>query len=354
MTQSLRKKLVFVVGAGASFEVGLPLGKELKKDIAQFLGHEYTGFSLKRDSGSPLIDSAYRHIEQNFSSKIEFGSLLRAGWSVRDGMHQASSIDNYLDAHKDNQLMTLVAKLAISEIILTYEKKSLLYLNPLEQINQLDFEKLETKWYGHLFKLLVDGCQLNNIAQRLSKLAFIIFNYDRCIEQFLHEALMNYYRIDSQYAAELLGNLTIFHPYGYLGELKWPSVFPNVGFGGKIHAHQLVTISQKIKTFTEGTDEDSSEIIQIRDCIDQAEKIAFLGFAFARQNLELLFNLKQSNDQSLGKVFGTAFGMSNMEVQIIKSDLIQSGRYYPDNVYIDNKLKCFELFEQCSRALSLV
>lgn len=353
MTKS--KKLVLVVGAGASNEIGLPLGSDLKKKIATALNHQYEFGQLKRGSGSPLIESAYRLIIQKTNNGLngDINPHIQAGWMVRDGMSQALSIDNYLDAHKDNQLMIDVAKLAIAEVIVESERNSNLHLNPQEKKHKLNFSALENTWYGHFFKLLTEGCQVEKISERLSSVAIIAFNYDRCIEQYLHEALINYYHIDSQDAIGLMDELQIFHPYGYLGDLKWPSTFPNVSFGGEIHPHQLIEVASKIKTFTEGTDEDSSEILEIRDCIESAEKIAFLGFAYAKQNLDLLYSLKSADYVSNARVYGTAYQMSEINTKLIRDDLLRLGRYSKESIYVDNSLTSAKLFTDCSRALSL-
>lgn len=349
------KKLVLVVGAGASNEVGLPLGSDLKKKIAVALNHQYEFNQLKRGSGSLLIEGAYKLIVQKANNGLmgDINPHIQAGWMVRDGMSQALSIDNYLDAHKDNHLMIESAKLAIAEVILDSERSSILHLNPLEQKHKLNFSALENTWYGHFFKLLTEGCQVEKIAERLSSVAIVTFNYDRCIEQYLHEALMNYYHIDSHDALELMGALQVFHPYGYLGELKWPSTFPNVNFGDEIHPHQLIEVAKKIKTFTEGTDEDGSEIVEIRECVDGAEKIAFLGFAYGKQNLDLLYSPKSLEHISLARVYGTAYKISAVNTKMICDDLLRLGRYSKENIYIDSDLTSTKLLEDCSRALSL-
>lgn len=64
------KKLVLVVGAGASNEIGLPLGSELKKKIATVLNHQYEFGQLKRGSGSPLIETAYKLIVQKANNGL--------------------------------------------------------------------------------------------------------------------------------------------------------------------------------------------------------------------------------------------------------------------------------------------
>jgi hypothetical protein len=49
--------------------------------------------------------------------------------------------------------------------------------------------------------------------------SFIIFNYDRCLEQFLVNALPRLYAISETEADSIVHNINIIHPYGSVGEL---------------------------------------------------------------------------------------------------------------------------------------
>lgn len=82
------KSLVLVVGAGASSEVGLPVGSELTAKIAHTLDIKYKAFQII--SGDSTINDAFKQLANDINP------LLRAAWHIRDGMSQAASIDNFI------------------------------------------------------------------------------------------------------------------------------------------------------------------------------------------------------------------------------------------------------------------
>jgi hypothetical protein len=74
-----------------------------------------------------------------------------------------------------------------------------------------------------------------------------------------------------------------------------------------------------IRTFSERI-EDQDQLEQIRMPIREAEKIAFLGFSFGSQNMELLFGetMDLPREQS---IFGTTFGMSPQNTDVLEQTL---------------------------------
>jgi hypothetical protein len=59
-------------------------------------------------------------------------------------------------------------------------------------------------------------------ARFSTSVSFIVFNYDRCLEQFLFHALQKLYGLESQEAFAMLTDLRIIHPYGAdPPPLKW-------------------------------------------------------------------------------------------------------------------------------------
>ncbi|MEA2896590.1 MAG: hypothetical protein QOJ84_2205 [Bradyrhizobium sp.] len=58
--------------------------------------------------------------------------------------------------------------------------------------------------------LLTEGIKKNENLERIfDNVAFVNFNYDRCLEQFLWLALQQLYLINEECAAELVSGLTI-------------------------------------------------------------------------------------------------------------------------------------------------
>lgn len=351
-----KRKSVFVIGAGASNEIGLPLGLDLKRHISKALDIKYADGGYTKVSGSDLIDSAFRTFAKEFHPTwVDINSYIHVGWMIRDAMSQAASIDNYMEAHRDNELLIKAGKLAIAESILNAERASSLYLKSNNHSSIINFSLLEGTWYKAFFQMIIEGCQVDKIADRLSSIAIVTFNYDRCIEYFLHHSLRNYYQISSEEAVELMRNLKIFHPYGHLGDLSWPHRHPFIEFGAKPNTQQLIEISRGLKTFTEGTDTSSSEILDIRSNIKNAEILTFLGFAFSRQNLALLYSesSKKTKAKTKTNVYGTATGISDSNLEAIVDELVGHGGYDPVSIKLRNDLTCYKLFDEFGRRLSL-
>jgi hypothetical protein len=103
MSIATNKKTVFVLGAGASKELRLPTGDELKTSIAKDLDIRFEHFSSKV-SGSDEITEAFRVLAKAEPAQRDINSYLHASWRIRDAMPQAISIDNFLDAHSDDPL----------------------------------------------------------------------------------------------------------------------------------------------------------------------------------------------------------------------------------------------------------
>ncbi len=351
-----KRKSVFVVGAGASNEIGLPLGLDLKRHISKALDIKYTDGGYTKVSGSDLIDSAFRAFAKEFHPTwVDINSYIHVGWMIRDAMSQAASIDNYMEAHRDNELLIKAGKLAIAESILNAERASSLYLKANNHSSTINFSLLDGTWYKAFFQMIIEGCQVDKIADRLSNIAIVTFNYDRCIEYFLHYSLRSYYQISSEETVELMKNIEIFHPYGHLGNLSWPHRHPYIEFGAKPNTQQLIEISRGLKTFTEGTDTSSSEILNIRSNIKNAEILTFLGFAFSRQNLALLYSesSKKAKMKIKTNVYGTATGISDSNLEAIVDELVGHGGYDPACIKLRNDLTCAKLFDEFGRRLSL-
>lgn len=345
---------VFVVGAGASKEVRLPLGEELCVKIANLLNFQIKNGSILESRDGEIIEAFRLKARREDGNRGDINPYLQAARRIRDGMPQAASIDNYLDVHSDDEFITYCGKLAIVRTILEAERYSLLWFNSQSGSDALNFKKLQNTWFRRLWYVLVENCKVENFGARLRQLAFIVFNYDRCIEHFLYCSLQNYYSIPPDRAAEILNNLNIYHPYGKVGNLPWQSSAESIEFGGDIHQQKLNELTSKIKTFTEGMDPSSSEIVDIRRSMAESESIIFLGFAFHSSNLQLLFS---ETDQLPGireiDIYGTGMGLSLTDCENITTEL--AVKFVPTKLpKISHNLSCCQLFDEFRRGVTLV
>jgi hypothetical protein len=214
-----KSSTVFIVGAGASSEVGLPTGINLKSKIAEKLNIKYDFTEYYPLSGDWVIAEALRHqVKNSENQRSGINPYLFEAWKIHDAMPQAGSIDTYLDVHRGNIKMELCGKLAITRSILEAEKKSSIFYDPSTQ-KRMAFPDLENTWFNNFWRILVEGISRSEIDNLFDNVSFISFNYDRCIEHFLLDAIKNYYVVTDQKAIELVGKINIFHPYGKVGTL---------------------------------------------------------------------------------------------------------------------------------------
>jgi len=259
-------RTVFVIGAGANVEIGMPSGDELKKEIVKKLDFKST------------TEGGDNHLYNVFVSAFGNHRRLSAiAETIREALPFAISIDNFLNTHRNEPDVVLGGKLAIVASILEAEKKSFLYDFLYNDSN----DNIQETWYPLFLKKITEGCEINEFIERLEDTAFIIFNYDRCFEYYMAKALMLYYQIGQVQAESIMEKMIIIHPYGIIGNTNT--------LGGNVPLAKLVQYAQNIRTFTEHSEKTREEQTSIKHIIDRANRVIFLGFAYHRLNLDLLF-----------------------------------------------------------------
>ncbi len=342
-------KTVIVLGAGASAEAGLPTGQDLKKKISELLDLKYDPFKGMLKKGDDLIYDALKTHYRTLEGENDFNDYSRAAQHVSYAMPQAESIDNFIDSNRGDAKIELCGKLAIVRSILQAEKGSLLYINPTSN-KRFDYSRLESTWYARFFKLLVNNCLAEDLEERLRHISLIIFNYDRCLEQYLFIALQNYYRITADESARLVNNIEIFHPYGVVGHLPWQNNGDSIAFGDEPDVNQLLHLVTLIKTFTEGTDRSHSDILVIHRKFIKANIVVFLGFAFHSLNMKLMRPSDNDGFKPRDKqYYATALGISDSNCDVIRRD-IEKLCSSNSEISLRNKLGCYELFDEFSRS----
>jgi hypothetical protein len=314
-----QQKTLFIVGAGASAEVGFPIGSELTAQIASELrafGDRERPYNY--GSGGNRIDRA---LARRPSTPIDFRELMalrETASLIEQAMPLAKSIDSYIDDHASDPNTELLGKLAIAARIFDAERGSQLFLNLEGKNSRLDWTFLSSKWFGKFFSILTAGRPNKNPETLFENISFIVFNYDRCIEQFILQSLMNYFRLPLHEASQILKRCVIKHPYGSLGPLDdSQSSVANV-FGGSVPSERsdgihLLNMAGRLKTFTERITEEA-ELAEIKELVQDARTIVFLGFAFHQQNMDLL---DPGTEGNVERVFATMYRVPKPEQQIL-------------------------------------
>jgi hypothetical protein len=340
-TAMFNRQTLFIVGAGSSAEVGFPVGKALahnigkKMDIRFERGYDHVG------TGDYNLFSHVTHLRPQ-----ERDAFQDAAFLIRDGIVFAQSIDDFLDQHRSNPYVNLYGKAAIVQAVVEAERESKLYFDRYSGVETFDAENIANSWLVKFMYMLGRGVTRENVHQIFDRVSFIIFNYDRCIEHFLTNALHRLYGITLNDAVAIIEDLSIVHPYGAVAPLS------QVPFGAT--RLNCVALADGIKTYTEQS--RTSEVIgEIAVEVARAECIIFLGFAFHSQNIQILRPPERIPAKS---IYGTAFGMSDADVDVVSHALagflkpIMDSRTRANKIRLENKLKCGDLFDYYAKSLS--
>lgn len=146
----LKRRTVFILGAGASKEFGLPLGSDLQLKISKMMDMRFEYRTQK--SGDTQI---YNLARQFFGN--EDANLVPSSWLIRDGLRLTDSIDNFMEKHSQNKAVQLLGKLAIAKSISEAERRSLLFVDKSNTYNKLDLDQLSETWAVKLFRHIQRG-----------------------------------------------------------------------------------------------------------------------------------------------------------------------------------------------------
>ncbi|MBM3526264.1 MAG: hypothetical protein FJX57_25210, partial [Alphaproteobacteria bacterium] len=157
-----RKPTVFVIGAGASKEYGLPLGDELKSGIAEDLSFYY-GQGGVLETGN----EAFRQLIQPLyvdNPKL----LVPESRTLASILHARLSVDEALDFVGDNQRLVKVGKLGIAYQILQGERKSSLPSKPSVARAERTLQYLPDTWLTTFLSIALSGARQGDISSIFS------------------------------------------------------------------------------------------------------------------------------------------------------------------------------------------
>lgn len=343
-----RARTVLVVGAGASAELGFPLGENLLKEIAERVDISYDFGRLKR--GDHVLADALRQKLNAGTNVASYNEHLHSAWQISKSSKQGLSIDDVLDALEDPKA-ALVGKFAIVRSILAAEAKSPMSKWIDHFPDQIDISVLNGTWLDQLTRLLTEGRRKSEIGSIFENLSIINFNYDRSIEQYLPFSLGSYFGLKAQEVREVMPSLPILRPYGKAGALPWQGGDRTVEFG-HCDAVAVGAAANGILTFTEQV-QDATLLKQIKSSLQSAERVVFLGFGFHRQNLAIL----DCSALPHVEVLATSFGVSKSDAASIESEIENcldlSSHTVLNHDYVRLfPLKCAEFLKEVWRTLT--
>jgi len=332
------RRTLFILGAGSSYEAGLPTGVGLARIIREKMDVRFEhGFKPIGEGDHDL----YAHIRE--THRQDSDAFWKAAHRIKAGLGFAQSIDDFLDQHRSDVYVNLYGKAAIVRSILEAEAKSKFYFDQFVGPERFfDPDKFADTWFVKFMYMLGRRVPRENVSSIFDNVRFIVFNYDRCVEHFLFNAMKRLYNLSDDEASSIIDELQIIHPYGLIGQLR------EVPFGAT--QANYVALAKGIKTYTEQI--AAADIIeQLANEIYQAVCIVFLGFAYHSQNMEMF---KPQKPIPAVSIFGTAYEMSDSDVNIVTHQLanFKNTRDRSKNVHLETRLTCSGLFDHYSRSLS--
>jgi hypothetical protein len=287
-----QKPTVFVIGAGSSAELALPVGSGLMENM-------FETFS------QPASDKCRAMVGAFLRSGVP-GANINVELRMRNfaaGLSAAPSIDQYLHFHRDDPALVMLGKCSIATEILYAEAGSTLNEGTVDG-------PLPDCWLRVLFHLLVPGIERANLDQLFQNVSFVSFNYDRTIRLFMLRAIQGLTHCTYQEALAIAEKIRVWHPYGSVGGIGWgePGIAqPVIGFSARnLDETDILKAAKGIRTFTEGMSDEASDG-HIREALTEATQIVFLGFSYIDQNMELL---KIRHPGNSAMAYGTTHGMS--------------------------------------------
>jgi alkyl hydroperoxide reductase subunit AhpC len=315
----ITEKTVFILGAGASCPYGFPSGAQLRKEICFDFPDKYSRFLINVNSHDNLRVEGFRNfVEKFFKSSTK-------------------SIDLFLAR---NPNFAELGKYVIAFEMLNAEVNS--------HFNEQSKNDGKEDWLFYLFDRMTDTIKDKTQIKKFSEnnISFITFNYDRSLEHFFFTSLRNSFDVPEYEVLNILRQLKIIHVYGSLAPLDWQDGKHGIQYGQKASECVLQNISQNLRTIYE--EKQNPELNEVKSLIVGANKVFFLGFGYAEENMNILGLPQIIPLNSI--VYGTGYGLEKKEIEKIYNGMWNGLKEHPETaaknyfykIEIENK-HCLEL-----------
>jgi rRNA processing protein Krr1/Pno1 len=330
--QMFKEETLFILGAGASFPYGYPLGKKLIEDIIHNIKHDEIYIPMSEAHLIEHISNASSHIAINFklselleileSTQIDtfdqvgtptlntlttFKGKNYAKIQIRriEEFHELQnaltefdpvSIDAFLSHHDK---YSLAGKIMIIYALLKCENKRYFSMRKKNEKDTTN-EPEPDNWYSYLINDILSGCNLPEDICK-NKINIITFNYDVSLDYCLQEKLSNVGLLKKNpKAQEYIRTLTsskIKHVYGKIYNddptETYSKFYPKSNSVTEIKAEILNNSRRFLKAINE------KKLIKLisperktedpyKKLILEAKMIYIIGFGFDRDNLNIL------------------------------------------------------------------
>jgi hypothetical protein len=155
-----RQPTVFILGAGANVEFGLPLGDGLMSAVET---------NLRFDGGTPKTGSAdeFLRLLKNRFGREEYRDYLKAGRQLVQVMGMFPSLDEALHYLSADTKCIVAGKAAIVSSILDAEKNSKLKFEG--RLGGPDLSRVADAWAPHFLSMAISNLTLGDVSRIFEK-----------------------------------------------------------------------------------------------------------------------------------------------------------------------------------------
>lgn len=260
----IKRPTVLVLGAGASYPLGFPLGRHVRDLILRRI-----------PSDNEFIDDLCRYAELNGYGPVDkemfpdFAKRLPAS---------RMPVDEFLAVSSNADLVD-VGRLCMAQILIELENPEIIaesQSGSKTAIYDAIWERLRTK-------------QPEELKENAVKI--VTYNYDRSFEEYLHFVISNTYGLSSDDGAMLLcESFDITHVHGQLG--YHPAFSPD---GSRPYQNrwdrdrgtEIVAAARQI-LIADQPSQDSDAYVRARTFLKKDVQIIFVGFGYSEDNLRRL------------------------------------------------------------------
>ena len=293
--------VTFIVGAGAHKPYGFPTGKELSEEFKKI-----NSKNPKHDKN--IFDLSFEQIVAKMENNLFLRNKLSDPSKIKVIIKEL--ITNYRRSrivNVDDFLFHYTRRESTNNLIINSRKEDefIVGMNLLmEMLNiyenkilkKLDNFDLEKDWID----FVINECfqkKYNNIFKKFPNI--ITFNYDNLLELLIKNTLTYGCGHDEDEANEVIKSLGIVHVYG-----STQTVFTKTS-SNKNPDFNLPQISGQ----------RSKEHSRIKNILDNTSYLYFLGFGFAEENYNLLFN---NSKPKVKGIQSTNIGLNKQEMNRLK------------------------------------
>jgi hypothetical protein len=146
------RQTLFILGAGSSSEVGLPVGTKLAETIGKKM-------DVRFEFGNRPIGTGDIDLFMQLTSQLQLDvqEYQHAAWLIRDGIMLCQSIDDFLDIHRNNERINLYGKAAIVKSVLEAERNSSLYFGGTGGMEASTPDRVTNTWFVKFMHMLGRG-----------------------------------------------------------------------------------------------------------------------------------------------------------------------------------------------------